>query len=275
MSHKLNLLARGFSVNGHAELKGVVEVQENGELTGQEWSGNLSSVKQQHQLAQWLHEVFEIPFDDAMALVKGLIKELQQRRSEADQQSDDDNPDDGGKKSQATQLVDLATDCELWHTPEGNPFVTIEAEGHKETWGTHTKAFRGWLSNRFYRSYGKSPGAQAIYDALSVLDGQALYEGQEHQVYIRVAEVADAIYIDLANDAWEAVRITASGWEVISDAPVRFRRPRGMLPLPTPVKAGSVHRLRALLNVSQDTDDDWALFLGCLMQALRGEGPTR
>ena len=110
-----------------------------------------------------------------------------------------------------------------------------------------------------------------MYDALSVLGGRALFEGEERQVHVRIAEVDGAIYLDLANGQWEAVRVTASDWAIISDPPVKFRRPRGMLALPRPAQAGDISRLRPLLNLG--SDDDWALYLGCLVQAMRGSGP--
>jgi hypothetical protein len=128
MSNKLKLLGRGFSVNGHAELRGVVEVQEDGQLTGQEWSGNLSSVKQQQQLAQWIHEVFEVPLGGAVVLVRGLIKELQGRRSEAEQQSEE-SPSAPGKPEATAKFQSLV---DLVATEAGVEFLVLE-EGNLVT----------------------------------------------------------------------------------------------------------------------------------------------
>ena len=68
------------------------------------------------------------------------------------------------------------------------------------------------------------------------------------------------------------MRITADGWDVIAgdDAPVRFRRPRAMLPLPTPEPGGDLSQLRALLNVAND--DAFTLIVGWLLGALNPRG---
>ena len=77
--------------------------------------------------------------------------------------------------------------------------------------------------------------------------------------------------MDLSNEKWEAVKVTRDGWQVVLDPPVRFRRPQGMFPLPTPIKNGSLAHLRDMVNVGSDSD--WALLLGWLIQALRPTGP--
>jgi hypothetical protein len=88
---------------------------------------------------------------------------------------------------------------------------------------------------------------------------------------VRVARIGGTIYLDLANEAWEAVEITSSGWRVVANPPVRFRRARGMRPLPRPVAGGSVDELRALVNVPDDAA--WTLVKGWLVVALSGVGP--
>jgi DNA polymerase I-like protein with 3'-5' exonuclease and polymerase domains len=142
---------------------------------------------------------------------------------------------------------------------------------HRETYKVKSKKTRLWLVRRYYREHGKPPGAQALQDALGMLEAKALFEGEEHEVYVRVAEHQGAIYIDLANEAWEAVEITDEGWQVVSDPPVRFKRPNGMLKLPHPVKGGKVDALRRFVNLKDDKD--WVLLIAWLVQAFRPTGP--
>lgn len=178
----------------------------------------------------------------------------------------------GAGPSQATQLVELAESagCELFHTPEGDAFARIPANGHTELWQVRNKAFRHWLARRYYAKKQAAPGAQAVQDALGVLEGKALYEGIECPVYVRLARHDGAIYLDLANAEWQAVKITRGGWQVLDDPPVRFRRPKGMLPLPVPVDGGQIEELRPYVNAG---DTEWVLLLAFLVAALRPEGP--
>ena len=44
------------------------------------------------------------------------------------------------------------------------------------------------------------------------------------------------LYIDLCNERWQQIRVSADGWEIIdaADSPVIFTRTPSMLPLPLP-----------------------------------------
>jgi hypothetical protein len=177
----------------------------------------------------------------------------------------------GGKQSQSTLIVELATDAELFHTPDGEAFATVQVGEHHENWLLKTKGFRRWMARRFFQKYKKAPGAQAFQDALAVLEGQALNDGEEHDVYIRLAEHENKIYLDLCNSMWECVEVSENGWRVTSDPPVKFRRTRGMLPLPHPVAGGDITELRRFVNT--ECEDDWILFLGALLGAMQPKGP--
>ena len=268
----MKLIGENFSRNGHNVFKGTVKALQDDEGVT-EWADvvNIYDRKAKLKLVENLSTDLSLPLDYARAMVSDLVRSLEAAASSAEALPDDDD----AKKSQATKLVDLAKGLNLWHSPDGTPYVTFEVDGHYETSGTHAKSFRIWLSYRFYQEEGQSRGSQAIQDALGTLDGKAIFEGEEHQVFIRVAAVEDAIYLDLANDAWQVVKITAEGWEVVNDSPIRFRRPFGMLSLPTPVKGGNFALLRELLNVPEGEagDDEWILTTAWVVQALRGEGP--
>ena len=91
------------------------------------------------------------------------------------------------------------------------------------------------------------------------------------RVYVRVGEHEGKRYLDLADETWRAVEIDGEGWRVVDNPPVRFRRVKGMLLLPVPVKGGSVDILRSFVNVKRDTD--FVLLVSWLLAALRDCGP--
>lgn len=178
-----------------------------------------------------------------------------------------------GHPSQSELLLRLAAEAEYWHTPGLEPYATVALEnGPRENHPLRSRGYKNWLVRTYYRSFGRPPAAQVLRDALDVLEARALYDGAEHAVFVRVAELDDAIYLDLSNERWEAVEITADGWRLVDAPPVRFRRPRGQLALPRPRKGGQIGRLRGLLNLGGD-DEGWALILAWLLQVLRGRGP--
>jgi hypothetical protein len=184
--------------------------------------------------------------------------------------------EEGHKPTQAELLVRCAAEAELFHTPAGDAYATILVEDHRETHPMKAKGFRRWLVRGFFEQYDRPPGAQALQDALGLLEARAQFDGPEREVHVRVAGHDGVIYVDLANERWESVEITPGGWRVVSgeDTPVRFRRPRGMRALPTPKKGERDtldDLLRSFINVADD--DILRLIVAWLVQAFRPIGP--
>jgi hypothetical protein len=162
--------------------------------------------------------------------------------------------------------------CEgLFHTPTGVAFADIITDGHRETWPIRSKRFRIWLRRCYYQATGAAAGAAQIGSALDLLEARAQFDAPERGVNIRVAEHADRLYLDLADEHWRVVEIGADGWRVLGCPPVRFRRPPGMLPLPVPERGGSIEALRSFLNLSNQ--NDFVLVVAWLLAALRSGGP--
>jgi hypothetical protein len=180
-------------------------------------------------------------------------------------------PEDKPELTQSQILIELAGDAELFHTPDRATYAQIPIDEHRETWGTKSKTFRRWLVGRFFARFAKPPGSQALQDALGVIEARAQFEAPELQVFVRVTECGDRIYIDLANETWEAVEVGPHGWRIIASPPVRFRRAKGMRPLPRPIKGGLVGLLRQFLNLSDF--NDWILIMTWITAACRPRGP--
>jgi hypothetical protein len=183
------------------------------------------------------------------------------------------------KPTQSQLLMRCSAGVDLFHTTEGEAFATISVGGHRESHPLKSKGFRRWLVRGYYEQFDRPPAALAMQDALALLEARAHFDGPEREVYVRVAEHDGAIYVDLANERWEAAEITSTGWRVVpSEAiPVRFRRPRGMLALPTPQKARDGQDdgddlLRRFFNLDGQ-DQAYRLIVAWLVQAFRPTGP--
>ncbi len=79
------------------------------------------------------------------------------------------------RRSHATLLIELATDIQLFHTPDHEAFATFQVDDHFETWPLKAKFFRRWLARGFHEQTRATPSAQALQDALGVLEGRALF----------------------------------------------------------------------------------------------------
>ena len=184
----------------------------------------------------------------------------------------EENGTPGGRgPTQADILIDLAQTIALFHTPDRSGFADLDINGHRETWPIRAKGFRRWLARRFFEKTGGAPSSEALQSALNVIEAKAHFDAPERQVHIRVGGLDGRLYLDLGDETWRAVEIEASGWRVIDNPPVRFRRASGMKPMPIPVGGGSVATLRSFLNVQ--TDADFVLVVAWALACLRNHGP--
>jgi len=156
-------------------------------------------------------------------------------------------------------------------------FASLVLAGHVEVWPVQSRRFRRWLVGRFFAREGTAPGSEAIRVALNVIEAKAYERAERCPVYVRVAPGPDeaSVIIDLGDPHWRVVEITPRGWGIraMEEVGMKFRRSRGMLPLPDPVPGGSVvlDRLRPLVNLP--TDDQWTLFLALVIGMLAPAGP--
>jgi hypothetical protein len=173
--------------------------------------------------------------------------------------------------TQADILIELTRSAELFHAPDGTGFADLDIDGHRETWPIRAKGFRRWLARRFFEATQGAPSSEALQSALNVIEAKAHFDAPERVVHVRVGGLDERLYLDLSDATWRAVEIDATGWRVIDNPPVRFRRAAGMQPLPVPVADGSIEVLRSFLNVH--SDHDFVLVVAWALAVLRNRGP--
>ena len=162
-------------------------------------------------------------------------------------------------------------DADFFHTLEGRNFATVMVNGHQETWPIKSQGFRSWLTRKFYVEEDKPPSTQALQEVLGLFEARAQFDGPVREVGVRFMGDGQSAFLDLANDAWQAVEINSSGWRLTSEPPVKFRRARGMaFILPMPI-AGQISALRRFVNAPDD--QNWILIVAWLLSALNPRGP--
>jgi hypothetical protein len=208
----------------------------------------------------------------AFEALRSQLKKAGCRVTALDDAIAEENGDAGGRgPTQADILIGLAQTAELFHAADGAGFADLDINGHRETWPIRAKGFRRWLARRFFEETGGAPSSEALQSALNVIEAKAHFDAPERQVHIRVGGLDGRLYLDLGDDTWRAVEIDATGWRVIENPPVRFRRASGMKPMPIPVGGGSIETLRSFLNVQ--TDADFVLVVAWALACLRNRGP--
>jgi hypothetical protein len=149
---------------------------------------------------------------------------------------------------------------------KGEAFADVMLNGSRVTWPLSSAELSEWLIHLFYLDRQKAPTPAAVKSATRTLGAHGRFEGARHEVYLRIAEFDGKIYLDLGDLEWRCVEIDKRGWQIIKDAPVRFRRTPAMVTLPLPERGGSINQLRRFVNL---TDAGFVLFVSALADALR------
>jgi hypothetical protein len=178
------------------------------------------------------------------------------------------------RQSQADKLIELAKKekVSLFRDPDNASYADVMVRDHRETWLLRSSGFRKWLRGRYYLRFKSAPNRDALDTAIETLDAQAQFECETvREVCLRVAYHDGKIYYDLCNDEWQVVEVSASGWRVIKEAPVRFRRTPSSRPQVVPVKEGSLDALRNFLNLKKRSD--WVLLISSILKYFYAPGP--
>jgi hypothetical protein len=208
----------------------------------------------------------------AFEALRAQLKGAGCRVTALDEAIAEENGETAGRgPTQADILIDLAQSAALFRAPDGTGFADLDINGHRETWPIRAKGFRRWLARLFFEATQGAPSSDALQSALNVIEAKAHFDAPERRVHIRVGGLDDTLYLDLCDATWRALEIDATGWRVIENPPVRFRRAAGMQPLPVPIADGSVETLRSFLNVK--TDADFVLAVAWALACLRDRGP--
>lgn len=173
--------------------------------------------------------------------------------------------------SDATLLVKLAEkDCQLWNSgSDGKTFATIQVDRHQETHSLKSKRFQRLIERRFYETYGRVANPNSVSNAISTLEGKALFASEERTPALRVAGDDTKIWIDLCNNRWSAIEVTASDVRFVPSVSANFVRPAAMQSLPTP-DGTDLDLLRKYINIQ---DKDYYLLISWMLMALRPTGP--
>ena len=184
-------------------------------------------------------------------------------------------PDDGDDSSAKRLTREAQKRCELWHDKDGRACASFQRETpdgkqHRQHWAIDSKGYREWLSYIAHTELRIAPTSEIIKTCLNTLTGIAKFEGLEHQVFKRVAHTQSGDWIDIGDDAWRAIQVTSTGWQIEEAPPVRFIRTDATRPLPNPERGGQLDLLWSLVNFPEE---DRPLVLAWMLECFRANTP--
>jgi hypothetical protein len=203
--------------------------------------------------------------------IEQLVRPIYERRAAAEAAE----LGDGATPGQRDQVHEIGLGCTLLFCDADRvAYATIEAAGHRETWPVRSERFRQYLIGEFQRRHGRLAAGTALGEGIEAIAAAAAAGGSVDEVCVRLGGNDGKIYLDLCRDDWKVVEIDAGGWRVLDSSPVPFLRVPGQRPLPIPCRQpGGLARLRTLVNIADEDEDDWILYVTFLVAGLRPRGP--
>ena len=183
------------------------------------------------------------------------------------------NPKDQPReKSLANKIIELIIkDCELVHNQQKEPYAILKKAGVRQVYSIGSKSFSDLVASKYFASKKSALSEASLKSALSTLSGKAVYEGKCVEIFTRIAKTKEGYWLDLCNDAWEAVLITKTGWKVLSGSSIPlFSRSNSMLTIPTPLAGGSLDPLWDLVNIPPEYR---LILVAWLLECLRPDTP--
>jgi hypothetical protein len=175
-------------------------------------------------------------------------------------------------ESVADKLIALArSQCQFLRDAQREAYAVFETNGARQVYGVMASGFSDYLSHAYYAVHDRAPTEASLKVALATLRGQAQFGGEVCEVFTRIAKTAGGYWLDLCNDAWQCVQVTAAGWSVVAGAAAPlFTRSASMRPLPVPKRGGTLDALWPLVNVPMDHR---LMLLAWLLECLRADTP--
>lgn len=183
--------------------------------------------------------------------------------------ADDERPKQSAAAGRVQMILGAGVD--LFHDAEPKAYARVRVGNHREVWPVQSQRFKAWVQKLIWDLSKGNSVLAGRDEVLEMLKALALSAEPARELHVRVAHVGQAIYLDLGDPDWSAVKITTEGWNVIPDPPVMFRRPKGTLPLPLPVRGGSIEEFREFLNLKNT--EAWILLVVFIVQCFFENGP--
>ena len=180
---------------------------------------------------------------------------------------DNDKCDIEDKQKQDVILIGIATkQCKFFHDSHGEAFAKISLNNHMEIWNLTSMGFRDWISHQLWSQHREGLSNASFDSALTTLRGIATFDSPTEEVYLRVAQMNNELYIDLCNEDWQVIKVDSSEWSIINKSPVSFIRSKNMRALKIPKTQGDINLLKKHINIKEK---DFVLVVGWLLMSMQ------
>jgi hypothetical protein len=138
----------------------------------------------------------------------------------------------------------------------GVPYATIKVNNHLETWKISSSHYEDFFVKEVYEKTGNILTETQLKNLINISSAKAKFGGEKKQVYLRAANVNGIIYLDLCNDNWEALKISANEITKASAREIKFQRQPHMKELLVDLHAdlSDINRIFKYVEVGDDDE---------------------
>ncbi len=183
------------------------------------------------------------PEDELLNTFESIKKKERQRLEEEEQ-----------KGSFTKQLIEniLKSGAVLFRDEYGDGYISPDGTG-REVMKLRSRSFKLLVSRYSWKNFDGQPvHTDVISNITQMLEAKALFEGQQYNLYVRVARTNEAVWYDLGNGS--VVKIDENGWKIINNPPILFKRFSHQQQQIIPQKGGNVTQLDKFLNINNESE---------------------
>lgn len=162
------------------------------------------------------------------------------------------------KDSLVLQLVEeiKKEDIIFFHDQFKRGYAALKGDG-REILKLRSGLFKQYIAHHIYKKFGKIISADTLTNIIQLLEGKAIFDGEQHELNVRITEHADAIWYDIGNGS--AIHIDKSGWRKTKTPPILFKRFPHQLTQVEPAPGGNLEDLSKFINLQDE--EEQLLFL--------------
>lgn len=197
---------------------------------------------------------------------------LNGEQQDREQQAPADGASHGERRSIADRLLELLEELELARDASGNAYALPIVGGVRQVLEVRSRQFREYVRLQGFAAFHRSINGETLTQVVETIAARATFQAPLREISMRVASDDRTIWLDLGDERWRAVHITADGWRIVDRAGALIARARDCLPLPEPARARE-SALEQVFDLFRLTPRERTLVRIWLLAALRGRRP--